>query len=181
MDNNRPTVHIVDDNDAVRNSIGMSLSVKGYVVKEYESASAFLNDYNNEPGCLVADIQMPVMNGLELQQKLLKLKLHIPIIFITGHGDIPMSVQAIKAGAVEFLEKPFERDKLIQCVDSALQKDARQQELKHDYLEISQRLSTLTKREREVLEHLVKDNASLTNKDISEKLGISKHTIEVLF
>ncbi len=179
MDDYHPIINVVDDDDAVRNSIVMSLSTVGHVVKDYNNASSFLSEYNNEAGCLIADIQMPGMNGLELQQKLLELKLNIPIIFITGHGDIPMSVQAIKAGAVEFLEKPFDRDKLIECIDSALQIDAREQESKRVHKEILQRLNSLTKREREVFDYLIMDNALLTNKDISEKLEISKRTIEV--
>ena len=157
----------------------MSLSIDGYTVKEHESAVSFLNNYDGGPGCLVADIQMPSMNGLELQQKLLDLNQGIPIIFITGHGDIPMSVKAIKAGAVEFLEKPFSKETLTRSIESALQIDADHQEQQRTSIEISQRLNSLTKREREIMTYLIKDNGTLTNKEISEQLGISKRTIEV--
>ena len=99
-----PTIFVVDDDDAVRNAVSMSLSVAGFSVKEHASAQSFLGEYSDQPGCLIADVQMPNMSGLELQQELKNNNIEIPIIFITGHGDVRMSVHALKAGAIDFIE-----------------------------------------------------------------------------
>jgi FixJ family two-component response regulator len=176
--NNSATVHLVDD-DAVRNSIYMSLVVEGLIVKEYPSAIEFLEKYNNQPGCLIADIQMPKMDGLELQKILKQKNIKIPIIFISGHGNIPTSVKAIKSGAIDFLEKPFAKSDLLKCINSALQIDFNTREAKKSILDIQNRFDLLTSREKEVLHMLAKDHAKLTNKEIAELLGISKRTIEV--
>ncbi|MDW3094041.1 MAG: response regulator [Gammaproteobacteria bacterium] len=174
-----PTVHLIDDDEAVRNSICMSLTVEGFKVKEYPSAIEFLEKYNNQPGCIIADIQMPKMNGLSLQQHLIESKIHTPIIFITGHGNIPMSVKAVKLGAVDFIEKPFAKKILLDSIRNALNIDVKNREIDRSRQNIKNRYALLTSREKEVLRMLVKDHATLTNKAIAETLGISKRTIEV--
>lgn len=174
-----PIVHLIDDDDAVRNSINMSLVVEGLNVKEYSSAIEFLEKYRNQPGCLVADIQMPKMNGLELQKNLHQKNIKIPIIFITGHGNIPMSVKAMKSGALDFIEKPFAKKDLLKSIENALHIDSNIRQAEKSHAEIQNRFDLLTSREKEVLHMLVKDHAKLTNKEIAETLGISKRTIEV--
>lgn len=173
------TVHLIDDDDAVRNSICMSLTVEGYKVKEYPSAIEFLDQYSNQPGCIVADIQMPKMSGLILQQRLIEEKVNTPIIFITGHGNIPMSVKAVKLGAVDFIEKPFAKKNLLDSIRNALKIDTKNRQKEKSRQEIKNRFELLTSREKEVLQMLVKNHATLTNKVIAETLGISKRTIEV--
>ena len=172
-------VHVVDDDDAVRNSIYMSLIVEGFTVREYSSAIEFLEKYNNQPGCLVADIQMPEMNGLELQKDLKQTNIKIPIIFITGHGNIPTSVKAIKSGAIDFIEKPFAKSDLLTSIRNALQIDFSIRKTEKSILNIQNRYDLLTSREKEVLDMLAHDHAKLTNKKIAAQLAISKRTIEV--
>ncbi len=176
---NSPIVHLVDDDDAVRNAIHMSLVVEGLHVKEYSSAIEFLENYNHQPGCLVADIQMPAMNGLELQKSLDEKNICIPIIFITGHGNISMSVKAMKAGATDFIEKPFAKKDLLKSIKHALKIDFNNRQDYKAVLEIQNRFNLLTTREKEVLHMLVREHARLTNKEIADTLGISKRTIEV--
>ena len=172
-------VHVLDDDDAVRNSIYMSLVAEGFAVREYSSAIEFLEKYNNQPGCLIADIQMPEMNGIELQKRLNKINIKIPIIFITGHGNIPTSVKAMKSGAIDFIEKPFAKSDLLKSIRSALQIDFKIRKAEKSTLAIRNRYDLLTSREKEVLDMLAHDHAKLTNKKIAEQLGISKRTIEV--
>ena len=172
-------VHVVDDDDAVRNSIYMSLIAEGFTVREYSSAIEFLEKYNNQPGCLVADIQIPEMNGLELQKDLKQTNIKIPIIFITGHGNIPTSVKAIKSGAIDFIEKPFAKSDLLTSIRNALQINFSIRKTEKSILNIQNRYDLLTSREKEVLDMLAHDHAKLTNKKIAAQLGISKRTIEV--
>ena len=174
-----PTVFIVDDDDAVRNSLTLSLTVAGFTVKDFSSAQDFLKQYSNQPGCLIADVQMPNMTGLELQQELHSRNIDIPVIFITGHGDIQMSVKALKAGAIDFIEKPFSKDQLVSRVHEAIKLDAEQRDEEKSRLEIVKRYQTLTARERDVMQLLVKDSGSLSSKDVAEQLGISRRTVEV--
>ncbi len=176
---NTPIVYLIDDDDAVRNSISMSLVVEGFSVKEYSSAIEFLENYHDQPGCLVADIQMPRMDGLELQKSLHQKNIKIPIIFITGHGNIPMSVKAMKSGALDFIEKPFVKKDLLKSINNALHIDYNTRQKDKSHLEVQNRFNLLTSCEKEVLNMLVKDHAKLTNKEIAETLGISKRTVEV--
>ena len=176
---NSSTIYIIDDDDAVRNSISMSLSVEGYSTKEFSNANDFLESYLDQPGCIVTDIEMPAMNGLELQALLIEQNINIPIIFITGKGDIAMSVKAMKSGAIDFLEKPFIKQDLITSLQKALAIDLEARQLNDSQLEIQQRFKQLTEREKHVLLMLTKDHAKLTNKDIAQELGISKRTVEV--
>ena len=173
------TVHIVDDDDAVRDSLTKSLSAEGFDVKDYSSAEEFLSDYDNQPGCLVADIQMPNLNGLELQAELKQRNEIIPLIFITGHGNISMSVNAIKSGAVDFIEKPFSKSDLLNSIHSAIEIDQMNRADSVERCKIQERYGQLTAREKEVMNMLVKDFAKLSNKDIAIELGISKRTVEV--
>ena len=179
MTQQQSTVHIVDDDAAVRDSLSKSLSMEGFTVKDYSSAVEFLNDYNNQPGCLVADIQMPKISGIELQAALQQRNDDIPLIFITGHGNISMSVNAIKSGAIDFIEKPFSKADLVNSIRTALEIDQKNREHKLACKKIKERYNLLTLREKEVMEMLVKDFASLSNSDIAEELAISKRTVEV--
>jgi len=172
-------VHIIDDDEAVRNSISMLLSVEGFNTKEFSSAIDFLENYQDQPGCIVTDVEMPSMTGLELQKKLQDNNIHIPVIFITGHGNIAMSVKAMRYGAIDFLEKPFIKKDLMQSVRSALEIDYQARQSKNAQQQIQQRFELLTEREKHVLLMLTKDHAKLTNKDIAEQLSISKRTVEV--
>lgn len=172
-------VHIIDDDEAVRNSISMLLSVEGFKTKEFSSAIEFLENYDDQPGCIVTDVEMPSMTGLELQKRLQDNNIHIPVIFITGQGNIAMSVKAMKYGAIDFLEKPFIKKDLMQSVRSALEIDNQARELKISQQQIQQRFELLTEREKHVLLMLTKDHAKLTNKDIAKELSISKRTVEV--
>ena len=179
MNNQQSIVHIVDDDDAVRDSLTKSLSMEGFTVKDYASALEFLNDYNNQPGCLIADIQMPKLSGLELQDTLIQRNESIPLIFITGHGNISMSVDAIKSGAIDFIEKPFSKNDLLKSIRSALEIDQVNRKDNEKRSKIQERYELLTAREKEVMKMLVRDLAKLNNKDIADELGISKRTVEV--
>ena len=179
MNNQTSIVHIVDDDDAVRDSLTKSLSMEGFTVKDYASALEFLNDYNNQPGCLIADIQMPKLSGLELQDTLIQRNESIPLIFITGHGNISMSVDAIKSGAIDFIEKPFSKNDLLKSIRSALEIDQVNRKDNEKRSKIQERYELLTAREKEVMKMLVRDLAKLNNKDIADELGISKRTVEV--
>ena len=169
---------VVDDDASVRKSLVRLLKSMGYPARAYASASEFLDDWRQDPapGCLVLDVQMPGLNGLELQEKLRGLTQPIPIIFITGHGDIPMSVRAMKAGAVDFLAKPFQDEDLLRAVREAL---ARHDQLLTENAEreaIAGLYATLTPREREVMALVV---VGLPNKRIAAELGIAEKTIKV--
>jgi len=172
-----PAVFVVDDDKAVRESLAMLLQLNGYAVQAFDSATSFLAQY--EPtarGCLIADIRMPDMDGLELQQELVRRKSPLQVVVVTGHGDVPLSVQAMKAGAVDFLEKPFARDALLAAVRYALDRSAQTTQSDATAEEVRKRLALLTKREREVFEHVV---AGQQSKVIAFELGASPRTIEI--
>jgi len=173
------TIHIIDDDDAVRNSLSILLNQEGYKTREFPSAIEFLNAYNDDPGCIVSDIEMPDMTGIELQKTLKKHCIDTPIIFITGHGNISMSVDAIKSGAIDFPEKPFVNTDLFKSIDSALAIDSKTREIKSSQQIIQCRCEMLTPREKQILIMLTKDHAKLTNQAIADQLGISKRTVEV--
>ncbi|MDQ5887236.1 MAG: hypothetical protein RL210_1951 [Pseudomonadota bacterium] len=170
------TVFVVDDEEAVRDSLQWLLESSGLQVALFDSAEAFLQGYDPaQPGCLVVDVRMPGMSGLELQEKLAELHFSIPVIFITGHGDVPMAVQAVKHGAADFLEKPFNDKELLQIVQRCLEQD-RQQRARQQQVDSTQsRLASLTPREREVMELVV---AGKLNKLIADQLNISIKTVE---
>ncbi len=170
-------VHIVDDDAAVRDSIAFSLGTADLNTRTYESAIAFLEALPGiEPGCIVTDVRMPDMNGIELVRRLKQLNAPHPVIMITGHADVPLAIEAMKAGVVDFLEKPFEDDALLDAVRRALELRAESEEQDASLVAVQRRLETLSTREREVLEGLV---AGRANKVIAYDLGISPRTVEV--
>lgn len=170
------TVFVVDDDRSVRESLRAVMSSVGLSVAVYESAQSFLDDYDpSRPGCLVLDVRMPRMSGLDLMDKLKDERIRIPMIFITGHGDVPTAVKAMKAGAIDFLEKPFSHQDLLDRIHLALQRDAdrRDEEVRQEALEA--RLARLTRREREVMQWVVRGHP---NKVIAAELGITLKTVE---
>lgn len=172
----KPTVFIVDDEEAVRDSLQWLLESSGLTVALFDSAEAFLSSYQpDQPGCLVVDVRMPGMSGLELQEQLAEQHYAIPVIFITGHGDVPMAVQAVKHGAVDFLEKPFNDKALLQIIQRCLEQDRQNRERKQLSDNTSHRLASLTPREREVMQLVV---AGKLNKLIADQLNISIKTVE---
>ena len=179
MEANDLTVFLVDDDSGVRSLLVASLEHHGLRVRAFDCAAAFLEAYSQEQaGCLVLDLSMPGMNGLELQQELIHRKLSIPIIFITGHADIPQTVRALKAGAVDFLEKPFRQEVLLERIDEAFSKDQKIRAEKSRDLSNQSRFARLTDREIEVLRLLVSGTASLSNKVVARKLDISHRTVD---
>ena len=171
-----PTVFIVDDDREVREALQLLMESVGLQARTFASAQDYLDDFDPDlPGCLVLDIRMRGMSGLELQEHLSREPLHPPVIIITGHGDVPMAVRAVKAGAVDFIEKPFNDQVLLDSVNRALEQDAEQRGRQSRLAEIREHLSRLTPREREVLD-LVVDGKR--NKVIAAELGISQSTVE---
>ncbi len=170
------TVFLVDDDDALRESLALLLTGAGFQVRAFQSGHSFLDSYSeNEPGCLVLDLRMPDMNGLELQEALLRRGFAPPIIFLSGYGDVPATVRAIKGGATDFLEKPVENSFLIERIRQALEEDRKQRAAAADERLIQDLYSNLTAREREVMLFATKGFA---NKEIAEHLGISPRTVE---
>lgn len=169
-------VYLVDDEFSVRDSMTVLLESTDRVIKSFASAQAFLNAYDSEkPGCLILDIRMPDMDGLELQQALLKRDINIPIIFISGNADIPDSAKAFRAGALDFLEKPFDNQVLLERIDEAIKKDIDTRNNLAKKQHIQQRLESLTPRETEVLQLIVNSHS---NKEAAKLLHISHRTIE---
>jgi len=170
-------VHIIDDDEAMRDSLAFLLNSARFDVRTYDSALSFLDKLAGaEPGCIITDVRMPGMTGLELLQRLQTLETRLPVIVITGHGDVPLAVEAMKLGAVDFLEKPFEDDALLLTVRSALSAHQREFRRETEKAEIQGRITALSNRERQVLEGLV---AGHPNKTIAFDLGISPRTVEI--
>ena len=170
------TVFVVDDDQAMRNSLKWLIESVGLTVKTYASADEFINDYYpGRAGCLLLDVRMPGMSGLELQEQFVEQQIKIPIIIITGHGDVPMAVRAMKAGAVDFIEKPFNDELLLESIRNALIKDVDQRTVQSARADIATRLAHLTPREHEVMEMVTSGRA---NKDIAKTLGVSSKTVE---
>ena len=171
------TVFVVDDDEGVREGLSLLLSTIGQPCELYESALEFLDKYDNsKDGCLVLDIRMPRMTGLDLQEKLIEKRSRLPVIFITGHGDIPMAVEAMRRGAVDFIRKPFREHDLLDRINEALtvSDEARQKTLGRQALD--EKLSSLSSREWEVFERVADGDM---NKVIAADLGISERTVEV--
>lgn len=171
--NKEPKVHIVDDDEAIRQALTFLMKSEGLSSRDYASAEAFLAEVTPATqGCLILDVRMPGLSGLHLQQRLRQQHISLPVIIMTGHGDVAMAVKAMKAGAVDFIEKPFDNELLLQLVHSCLTQSREQV----DQEECLQRLERLTKRERQVMDLLVEGNQ---NKVIAAKLGISPRTVEL--
>ena len=171
------TVFVVDDDTSVRTALKRLIKSLGFKVETFDSAQAFLKHGPHDgPACLVLDIRMPEMSGIELQEQLTDTGLGIPIIFITGHGNIPMSVKAMKAGAVDFIEKPFEDQKLIDAINIAIKKNKKFRTEQAEIKDLQQRVDSLTPREHEVFILVV---SGMLNKQIAFDLGMSEKTVKV--
>lgn len=171
------TVYIVDDDEGVRDGFGLLMNTVGQKHKVYSSAIEFLEAYNPDmTGCLVLDIRMPRMSGLELQEKLKEQNSLLPIVFITGHGDIPMAVDAMRRGALDFIRKPFREQNVLDRINEALDLEAGQRRILGDREEVLSKISRLSDREREVFELVAEGQM---NKSIAQDLGISERTVEV--
>jgi two-component system response regulator FixJ len=172
-----PTVYIVDDEEPVRDSIAMLLRTVGLATRLYGDPREFLAEYRPEAtGCLLLDVRMPQMGGLEVQRELAARNVTLPVIFITGHGDVPMAVEAMRAGALDFIQKPFNDEELIRRVQKALEQDAHDRELVGRRDEIERRWAELTPREREVARRIADGQA---NKAVAADLRISVRTVEL--
>jgi two-component system, LuxR family, response regulator FixJ len=171
------TVHVIDDDQAVRESLAFLLNAAGLEVRAHDSAEAFLDVLEGiTSGCVVTDVRMPQMSGLDLLQRVQQTRPDLPVIVITGHGDVALAVEAMKAGAVDFLEKPFDDDALVSAVEAALRRQASGEGRDAERRELAQRIEALSGRERQVLEGLV---AGRPNKIIAFDLGISPRTVEI--
>lgn len=174
MDSN---VFVIDDDQAVRDSLGLLLKSMGQRARLFESAQAFLDQYSPDmKGCIVLDIRMPGMSGMELQQRLKAMRCTIPVIFVTGHGDVPMAVEAMHSGAFDFIQKPFRDQELLDRINQALNWDTEHRSEEERRRTVQERFASLTPREREVLDCVVR---GLANKVIAMDLDLSQRTVEI--
>jgi RNA polymerase sigma factor (sigma-70 family) len=172
-----PVVFVVDDDPSVRSSLKFLMSSVGLQVESFDSADALLQrKLPDVPSCLVLDVRLRGLSGLDFQRELATRNCHMPIIFITGHGDIPMSVRAMKAGAVEFLTKPFRDQDLLDAVRLALEKDRERRERKKEVSDLKERFDSLTPREQKVISMVV---SGMLNKQIADQLGTAENTVKV--
>ena len=177
MTEKRPVVYIVDDDAGIREALDSLIRSVGFEVQAFASARDFLSSkLPNAIGCLVLDVRLPGLSGLDLQRELTLAGVHIPIIFITGHGDIPMTVSAMKAGAVEFLTKPFRDQDLLDAIHQAIERDRAPRRERDEVAELRERFDGLTPREREVMQHVVEGQL---NKQIAADLGTSEVTVKL--
>ena len=177
MNDNHQTVYIVDDDEDVRDSLVELIESMDLKTQTYKNALDFLDKFKNEQaGCVLVDVRMPGMSGIELQQKLNQLGATLPMIIMTGHGDITMAVQAMKNGAFEFLQKPFRDQELLDCITKALEQDSLNRKKHSDLCAIQVRVDALTSREREVVNLVLEGKA---NKIIARELNISDRTVEI--
>lgn len=173
----KPSVYIVDDDDGMRRALTMLMTTVGYQPVAFARPAEFLEKYDpGQPGCLVLDVRMPEMSGLEVQQQLNRAGSMLPVILVTGHGDIPMAVQAMKDGAFDFLQKPFRDQELLDRINAALKLDAENRESVERLTDLKSREAALTPREREVMAFVVDGRA---NKVIAIDLGLSERTVEI--
>ena len=172
-----PMVFVVDDDPSVRSSLKFLMSSVGLQVESFDSADALLKrKMPDAPSCLVLDVRLRGLSGLDFQRELAARNCHMPIIFITGHGDIPMSVRAMKAGAVEFLTKPFRDQDLLDAVRIALEKDRERREREKEVSDLKERFDSLTPREQKVISMVV---SGMLNKQIADQLGTAENTVKV--
>ena len=172
-----PVVFVVDDDPSIRSSLKFLMSSVGLQVEGFDSADALLKrNLPDAPSCLVLDVRLRGLSGLDFQRQLAERNCHIPIIFITGHGDIPMSVRAMKAGAIEFLTKPFRDQDLLDAVRIALEKDRERRERKKEVSDLKERYNSLTPREQEVISMVV---SGMLNKQIADQLATAENTVKV--
>jgi len=172
-----PIVFVVDDDASIREALSSLIESTGMRVQTFASAQDFLQHKRPEtPACLVLDVRLPGLSGLELQQKLAPARMRIPIIFITGHGDIPMSVRAMKSGAVEFLPKPFGDEQLLEAIQQAIERDRNALKASAEIADLESRYTSLTPREREVMGLVV---TGLLNKQVAAELGTSEITVKI--
>jgi len=169
-------IHLIDDDDGVRQSLAFSLSTSGLAVRAYESAVTFLDALPVQPGVIVSDIRMPGIDGLELQRRLNTLRVTLPVIIMTGHADVRLAVEAMKAGAVDFIEKPFDDEVLLAAIRTALDRYDKTGHREAEIAQVRARLDSLSSREREVLQGLL---AGHPNKTIAYDLKLSARTVEV--
>jgi len=173
----KSTVYIVDDDQAIRHAMELLMRSVGLDYEIFHSGDEFLETHSNDrAGCLVLDIRMPGLGGLELQEKLLEMGSSLPIIFITGHGDVPMAVEAMQKGAVDFIQKPFRDQELLDRIGEAVKTDRERRSEREQQAEVRNRISKLTNREREVLDLVV---TGKPNKVIAYELGVSQRTVEI--
>ncbi len=173
----KPTVFIIDDDASIRKSLSRLLRSAGYTAETFASAEEFLGrEHFKGIGCLLLDVQMPGLTGMDLQEELNRADYHMPIIFITGHGNIPMSVEAMKKGAADFLTKPFHDKELLQALEKAIEKDTYARAEYDEALEIHRRIELLTPRENEILRYII---TGMLNKQIALKLDIAEKTVKV--
>ena len=172
-----PVVFVIDDDAAVREAIKDLLLSVGHTVEAFSTAEDFLSKRDPQgPGCLVLDVRLPGTSGLELQKRLLAQKDRIPVIFISGYGDVPMAVQVMKAGAIDFLQKPFREQELLECVQGALRRDQTQRESEEQVAGVLSGYRSLTKREREIMKLVV---TGQINKQIAAQVGLSEVTVKI--
>jgi two-component system response regulator FixJ len=173
----KPLVHVVDDDEAIRESLSLLLESNGQPARAYGDAESFLSRLDPEaPGCVVTDVRMGRMNGLELQRTLRDRGIGLPVIIITGHGDVAMAVQALKDGAVDFIEKPFDEDVFLASVRAALDHGRQAFQERRQTADLQARAATMTAREREVMDLVVR---GLSNKSMATELAISVRTVEI--
>ncbi|HEX8125258.1 MAG TPA: response regulator transcription factor [Allosphingosinicella sp.] len=176
-DPEKALVHLVDDEDAIRRSAGFMLKTSGYRVRPFASGVELLRQARSlEPGCILLDVRMPGMDGLEVQQALREAGVALPVIIMTGHGDIAVAVSAMKAGAIDFIEKPFEKEVLLTALEQGFSRLRKEERNRHKAEEAELRIASLTPREREVLAGLAE---GLANKTIAYDLGLSPRTVEI--
>ncbi|WP_165856792.1 response regulator FixJ [Marinobacter sp. JSM 1782161] len=177
MTENTETVFVVEDDEAVRDSLELLLKSSDKAVETFATANAFLSSYNEDmAGCIVLDIRMPGMDGMELQRHLNEKNSILPIIFVTGHGDVPMAVDAMKQGAVDFIQKPYREEDLLKKIEQALEQDREQRKTLGQKQEIMRRINMLTPRETEIMDRMI---AGQANKVIAIELDISQRTVEI--
>ena len=173
----KPAVYVLDDDDGMRRALVALIGTIGYDAIEFSRPTEFLRDFDPaRPACLLLDVRMPEMSGLDVQRELNRRGAMVPVLLITGHGDVPMAVQAMKNGAFEFLQKPFRDQELIDGINRALKKDAENRQMLERHAEVKRRVDSLTPREREVMELVVDGRA---NKVIAIDLGLSERTVEI--